>query len=463
MKFKTTLILLLVFCLLLAGVLFIEYKSNTAREKKEKEEKLTDFKASEVEKISLKAEGQEAITLQKDEKGNWQIIEPMVAEADNYEANSLAENFASLKIEQVVDNQPADLKSYEIPKKEISLWLKGQKEPVRILIGLENPLDSSLYAKREDQSRVVLVSSSLKYSLDKKLYDLRNKEILKFETKEVQAIEVKSRDLNWKAGKKAENWIFVYPLEALASNYQIDNLLDSLSRLRAKEFLVEEKKPGDFQSFGLDQPEFIVNLTLAESKELIFCLTRRNDKVIATNSLTKKIIEVDSQIINDLSKKLNDLREKKVAIFNSWEVAGITISQQNKVISVTKEKLKEKNKEQEKWRLLADSNKKEAADESKIESLIRKLEYLEALEFIDQPGNLTDFGLDKPQLEITLKVKPEGQEEKEIKLLIGQESRDKKQVVIKNSELSYLFKVDSSFLSELPGKLEDWKSVENKK
>jgi hypothetical protein len=127
MKFRTTLVLVIVFIILLAGVILIEHHSEISREKKEKEERLTDFQASEVEKISLKAEGQPTITLQKDDKGNWQIIEPLISEADNYEANSLAENFAGLRIEKVVEKQAQDLKAYEIPKKEISLWIKGQK------------------------------------------------------------------------------------------------------------------------------------------------------------------------------------------------------------------------------------------------------------------------------------------------------------------------------------------------
>lgn len=463
MNFRTTLILLLVVILLLVGVVFIEHKSTTAREKKEKEEKLTDFNGSEVEKISLKYEGQPQITLQKDEKGNWQIIEPIAAEADNYEANSLAENFASLRIEHVVDKQPAGLEAYQIPKKEVNLWIKGRNEPVKVFIGMENPMDSSLYAKREDQPAVVLLPSYLKYSLDKKLFDLRNKEVLKFETGEVQSIEVKSKDFNWKVSRKGENWNFVQPVEALASRYQIDNLLDNLSKLKAKEFLVEEKKPEDLKSFGLDKPEFTINLTLQESKELIFLLTKKNDRVVATNSLSRKVIEVESQIINDLNKKINELREKKVALFNSWEVLSVNINLQGTAISAVKEKVGEKGQEQEKWWIVVDSGRKEAADESRIESLLRKLEYLEASEFVDKPANPAEFGLDKPQIEIALQTKPQEQEEKEIHLLVGQQKPDKNQVVIKNIELSYLFVVDSSFLSELPAKPEDWKQVENKK
>ncbi|MGB9893098.1 MAG: DUF4340 domain-containing protein, partial [Candidatus Saccharicenans sp.] len=321
----------------------------------------------------------------------------------------------------------------------------------------------TLYAKRADQSQVVLLPSYLKYSLDKKLFDLRKKDVLKFETKNVQAIELKSKDSSWKIKRDGDNWFFVQPVEALASKYQIDNLLDSLSRLRAKDFLAEEKEAKKIQELGLDKPEFTVNLSLPESQQLVFWLTRKDNKVIATNSLSQKIIEVESQITTDLSKNLTDLREKKVVIFNSWEAQFIRLKKGDQDIAAVKEKVKEKGQEEEKWFLMAGQGKKELADEAKIESVLRKLEYLEALEFIDQPANLVEFGLDHPLMEITIKVKPADKEEREFQMLVGPENPEKHQVVIKNRDLKYLFRVDSSFLKEMPEKLEDWKQVANKK
>jgi hypothetical protein len=49
------------------------------------------------------------ITIQKDEKGNWQITEPLRTQADSYEVNSLVETLASLRSEHLVDNQPTSL------------------------------------------------------------------------------------------------------------------------------------------------------------------------------------------------------------------------------------------------------------------------------------------------------------------------------------------------------------------
>lgn len=458
MKFRTTLILLAVFILLLAVVILLEQHSEKVQEKKAAAEKLTDFKASEIEKLSLKKEDGSVITLKRDDQEHWQIVEPLEAEADEYEANSLAENFASLRLDKVVDEQATDLGLYEIPKKEVWLWLKGQAEPVVIQIGMENPLDNTLYGRRADRQQVVLLPSYLRYSLDKKIFDLRKKDVLKFETAKVQSIELRSKDINWKVRKDGDTWQFVKPLAALASRYQVDNLLDSLSGLRAREFLAEEKDPDKLKQYGLDRPEFTVVLGLQESQELIFLINRKDNKVIATNSLARKIIEADSQIATDLGKKIEDLREKKVASFNSWEAVGISLKKEDWQLTAVREKFRERGQEQEKWYLSGPEGKKESADESKVESLLRKLEYLEATEFIDNPTDLKDYGLDRPLLEITIKIKPPEKEEKEIQLLVGPENTEKQQVVIKNRDLTYIFRVNSDFLKDIPTKPEDWQT-----
>ncbi|MGB4704691.1 MAG: DUF4340 domain-containing protein [Candidatus Saccharicenans sp.] len=461
MKPKTTLVLLAIFILLLATVILVEHRSEKAKEKKETAEKLTDFKAAEVEKISLKNENG-LITIRRDEQGQWQIIEPLEAEADNYEAGSLAENFASLRFDRVVEENISDPGVYEIPKKEVSLWIKGKNEPVIIQIGMENPLDGSLYARRADRPQVVLLPSYLKYSLDKKLFDLRKKDILKFDTAKVQSIELRAKEVSWKARRTEDGWELSQPLKALASRYRIDNLLDSLSGLRAKEFLAEQKDPEKLKVYGLDRPEFTVILGLPESQELIFSINQKDGKVAATSSLSSKIIEVESQIITDLNRKIDELREKKVALFNSWEAVAVSIKKADLSLEAVKEKIKEKGREQEKWFLIMSEGKKEQADESRIESFLRKLEYLEASEFIDSPGNLSEYGLDKPEVEIAIKIKPADKQEKGIILLVGKEDTEKQQVVIKNQDLSYLFRTGTDFLKELPAKLEDWKAAETK-
>ena len=48
---------------------------------------------------------------------------------------------------------------------------------------------------------------------------------------------------------------------------------------------------------------------------------------------------------------------------------------------------------------------------------------------------------------------------RESTLLVGAEDKDKKQVVVKNAALNYLFRVDASFLHELPKEAKDWRAA----
>jgi len=462
MRFKTTIILLIIFIIALAGVLLIENKSKAVKEEKEKQDMLTDLKVSDIEKVQLTSPGQTSITVKRDEQGNWQIIEPLMTEADSYEVNNLVETLANLRIEHVVDNQPADLKEYGFNQQEIRIWLKGQSEPLVILTGMENPLDGTLYAKRADETRVVLLPGYLKNSLDKKLFDLRSKEIVKFDPDQVQAIELTSKDIAWKLIKKEDNWYFTSPIEALASTSQIDSILSNLSTVKAKNFLAEEKRPEDLKASGLDRPEYTLKLILADGQELVLNLNKQEGKALATSSQLARIVEVEAQLINNLARPVSELREKKVALFNSWEATSLTIKKGDKFFEAIKEKSGEKDQEREEWYLLTEAGQKELADSSKVESFLRKLEYLQAVDFIDRPEDSKKYGLDKPEYEITVKTKSEDDKEKIIKLFFGQKLEGKNQLAVRNTDFNYLFLIEASALTDWPASPEDFKSIEIK-
>lgn len=204
MKPKTSLILLIVFIVLLAAVLLFESRSKARKETEEKGKKLVDLASADVEKISLKNEGG-TIIFNKNDKGEWLIIEPLEAKADSSEVSRLAEDFSSLKFERVIEAEGGDPAKYEIPKKELTLWFKGRAQPVKLLIGMENPLDNTLFAKREDDKRIVLLAGFLKSNLEKKMSDFRQKDIFKFEPEDVGSIKLKAKDISWEAQKKRPN------------------------------------------------------------------------------------------------------------------------------------------------------------------------------------------------------------------------------------------------------------------
>lgn len=449
MKFRTTLILSIIFIGLLCFVLFFQPKKG----KEETSEKLTDFASTDIVQISLKRE-EENLEFKKDEQGEWWLKVPIEAKADSYEVNRLAEDLASLRIERIVDKEGDDPTKYEIPKKEISFWLKNKNEPVKILVGMENPLDNTLFAQREGDPRIVLLSSYFRTMLEKKVADFRQKDIFKFETSEAKSLKLRAKDIQWIAKKREEEWFLEKPVEALAKKYRIEDVLNTLANMRAKEFVVEAKEASDLERYGLNQADYevVVNLP-AKNQEIIFYLQKKDDKVYTTTSVSPKIICVEEYVLTDLEKKVDDLREKQVASFYTWEANKVEVKQGNMAIRASKDK-------DNKWQV---AGEKGEADGSKIESFIRKMESLEAMEFIDQPGELKSYGLDPPEMSVTVWVKGSDEKEKEYQYLIGREDPEKKKVVIKNPNLNYLFVVDSSFLNEVPRESKDWLVQEEKK
>ena len=163
MKFKTTLLLFGIFILLFAAVYFFEFRN---QEEKNAEDMLISIASEDVEKIIFINDGQK-IQFQKEEE-EWLITGPIEAKADKYEVDRLADDLSNLRIERVVEEEPVDLEKYGIPQKQVELYFSGQERAEIIMIGMENPLDNTFFAKKAEETRVVLIPSSIKSLLEKK-------------------------------------------------------------------------------------------------------------------------------------------------------------------------------------------------------------------------------------------------------------------------------------------------------
>jgi hypothetical protein len=447
-KLKNTLILLVLFLGLLAFVLFVEKKPQDAGTGPE--EKLVAVTSADVQKFSLKR-GAEILTFKKNDKNEWLLSEPLEAKADAVEVNGLVDAFADLKIDRIVEKTGGDPKKYEIPTREVTFWVKGQDKPIHILLGPPNKIDASIYAQKEGDPRIVLLPSTLTTPLEKKLFDFRQKDVFKFETKDVAGISVLAKGARWEAVKKDDEWTLTAPVKARAKDSKISGLLDALSGLKAKEFAAEDKKPEDLKKHGLDKPEYSVVLKMTGAgKETVFLFHKAEDKTYVTTSPSTKIIVPEADVLPDLEKKPAELRETKAAMFNSWQANTLILKKGPLALTITKAA-------NDKWYF--DAAQKEEADGSKVDTFLRKIEGLESTEFIDAPKSAAEFGLDKPEAEVTVGTKDTTSAapiEKTVSLSAGKSDKDKKQTVVKNSRYDYLFKVDSSFLDEFPKEKKDW-------
>ena len=453
MKGRTTLILAAAFLALLAVVLFFDRKK--AGDVSGPEDRLAEIAAENVERIVFKNTSG-TVTLARTGPNDWTITEPLETPADPVEVSSFLSAFSDLRIERVVEKENADLQKYEIPTREISLKMKGADRPVKILIGAENGVGGTFFARKEGDPRVVLLPSALKPSLEKKLFDFRRKDVFRFETGDVAGIKVESGKVRWEARKAGAEWFLETPLKALARDTEISALLDSLAGLRAAEFSVEAKKSGRPEKAGLDRPETTVTFSFpSPRKDLVFAFQEIGGKTYATNSESPLIVVPESDPTANLKRKADAFRETRIAVFNSWEAVGLQVKNNGLNLDLAKSA-------EGKWSFV--SEPKGEADAGKVEAFLRKVESLEAAGFIDQPKPAAEHGLTVPRAEITIHTREQGENpaEKTITLLFGGPDKDQK-MIVRNTRFDYLFKIEGAFLDDLPKSPADWKAASSGK
>ena len=122
---------------------------------------------------------------------------------------------------------------------------------------------SGAYAKTPDKTRVFTVASFAVSSLDKKPFDLRDRDLLHVKRDGVKTLEVAGPEGSYGLAKDDKSeWAFTRPLRTLAGRWSVDGLLGSIEGLRMESVAAEDAK--DLKKHGLDKPTRTVTLGLAD-------------------------------------------------------------------------------------------------------------------------------------------------------------------------------------------------------
>ena len=174
--------------------------------------KTFDVKADDIEELQITIADGDRSTLKKVDN-RWQLVDPVQADADNSEVSNMASSLASLDVQRVVDEAPADLTQYGLaaPHLEVAFKVKGQTDFKRLQVGEKTPTGGDVYVKRPEEKRVFLVSSFIDDTFKRTAFDLRDKTILKFDRDAVRGLELTNASGTMAFERKGANWMFVKP------------------------------------------------------------------------------------------------------------------------------------------------------------------------------------------------------------------------------------------------------------
>lgn len=208
-------------------------------------------------------------------------------------------------------------------------------------------------------------------------------------------------------------WAFADVRAAKLDDSAIKSLLATLKDISFEGPISEQESGSDLSIFGLDKPALTVTLQVKSGphKEVVFgkkseYLSKRYAKVTGSPGLYL----VDEAGFQALHKSRFDVRAKNPITFNTTDVREITLESSLGRIVMTQPAVGE-------WKVI--DSEARAGSKQDIELLLNNLRSLSVEEFVDGgEARLSEFGLDKPSVTVTIKLR-DGLKERFIRVLAG--------------------------------------------
>src|SRR5262245_7569992 len=288
-------------------IYFVDSKrpSSTIAEKK----KVFDgVQADKLEEITVTNEG-ETSTLHKAD-GTWKMTAPAASDADQNEASTLTSNLSSIEVNRVVDENPSTLSQYGLEKPKITVAFKGQNNlSGQLLLGDKTATQGDVYAMKQGEKRVFLVSSYQETAFGKKPFDLRDKKVLNFERDKVDSIEITNGAAPILLARAGSAWTVKQPMQARADYSAVEGLLTRLSSANMTKLV--EPSASDaaaLAKYGLDKPAVTVTLGAGSARATLALGKEEEGATFARDQSRPMVFSVDQTLVGDLKKTADDYR-----------------------------------------------------------------------------------------------------------------------------------------------------------
>jgi hypothetical protein len=387
-RYVKTLLALALLAAMWAG--FTYWERRKAREGPKTEtalqEKIFPVESSHIQAFTLKPGDGETVTCRR-EGGGWAIVAPQRLAADSSSVSALLNSLTGASVEQVVDAKPANLQDYGLDRPSLTVEVATDTKPEKLtlVVGSETPTGGSVYAQIAGNPRVITLYSYLKSSLDKKLFDLRDKRAVTLTANQLQRIEAEAKGKHWTLAKNPEGvWDLILPPAVRADRFTVEGLADRLQNLSMQSIVAENKK--DTAKYGFSAPELRVRLSGPGVSQTLLVGKKEGERCYAVNSALEPVFTLDASFLAQFQKTPDELRDKDLFSFSAYEVKRLEVE------APAGARVFERQP-QDKWKQTAPAAKDVPAD--KLEALLNNLRDLRATSF-PKGRDLAAFSLTKP-------------------------------------------------------------------
>jgi hypothetical protein len=335
---RSLLMLLIVALGLGAYIYFVELEREPAGT--ETKEQAFDVAAADIAELTIRGTSSQTAALRRTGDA-WTLVEPVAAPADAAAIDSILSSLETMEIERVLEENPASLAQYglETPGLQIDFTTTGGAKH-RLSVGGTTPTNSGMYARIDDNPRLLLVPAFLKATFDKTPFDLRDRRALNVTRDTIDRVTLAPR-----AGTAVElrrdgvNWRLTAPVAARADFAPADSLLSRLSTAQMSSIVTEgaEPTPADLRTYGLDAPQLTVTVGSGSTSATLAIGAAKDDTSVYARDLSRPIVfTVDSSLLTDLRKDPADLRVKDVFAFNAFSARTLEVTHGGTAVAYAK-------------------------------------------------------------------------------------------------------------------------------
>lgn len=293
--------------------------------------------AANTQEILLRKKGAADVLLRKID-GQWRLITPTAAPADEQAVTGLVTQLAGAMKNEVIVDKDADLREFGLDDPSGAVTFKplsANAKPQILYFGLDSPDGGQTYGNIQGQTDVFLTYMSVKNAVLKDAGALRDKTVWTFTPSDVESLRSDNGDFSLSHGKDG-TWIVAAPgRREPAKGSQVDSWLQNLAALKADAVPSETGKG----KFGLEKGHRLAltlkngtTLTLIEGAKLT-----RTAGVYTQLAGAGPVFQLPARDIGILEKAPRELMDLNVLSFETGEVQRMEIQREkSKLVGVKK-------------------------------------------------------------------------------------------------------------------------------
>ncbi len=277
-------------------------------------------------------------------------------------------------------------------------------------------------------------------------------EIFSLQIDQFTKLQVQQADKKIALEKRGADWYLTAPVSGLADNDTIKGMVRAVAQVSA-----EVRADADLTDpqYGLGNPLMTVTFAGPRHKATtvkVGAETPVGGKYFATVTGRPHLYLIPSTFKTSLDKEVDKLREKSlVASLKTEDVQKVTITRAD--LTIIAEKTKKGDPDI--WRLRQPMDTK--ADRWSVQSVVDALRDAQVREFVEPGEDMSEFGLDEPQVTVALTLKDNqsiqvrlGKEvTKEVKKMFSEEMETKDLVYTQQEGRPEILLVESGLLADV--------------